>query len=231
MRRALVLGLGLVLAAAAPAQAEEVVVTGTDALAWDKTDVPIKPGDTVTWQFPGTAQFHNVAIQFPEGLVRSTGSVPAPPFSQTFDRDGTYEFVCEVHRDTMRGTVRVSAGELPPAAEPPLSAQAYHNDNGAVGPLETNVKVDKAKPRLSSVSARRSGKRAARVRFKVSEDSDVTVAFKRGGRTVKSARASGTGTRWVTVRGLQAGRYVVQVRATDIAGNRSKLRTLRLSVR
>ena len=69
------------------------------------------------------------------------------------------------------------------------------------------------------------------MRFKVSEESDVSVAFKRGGRTVKSGTASGNGTRALTVRGLRAGRYTIQVRATDIAGNRSSLRTLRLNVR
>ena len=46
---------------------------------------------------------------------------------------------------------------------------------------------------------------------RVSEDSDVSVVFKRGGRTVKSGTTSGTGTRSLTVRGLKAGRYTVQV--------------------
>ena len=74
-------------------------------------------------------------------------------------------------------------------------------------------------------------KGAARVRLRVSEDSDVSVIFKRGGRTIKSGTVSGTGTRSLTVRGLRAGRYSVQVRATDIAGNRSSLRKLSLNVR
>ena len=42
---------------------------------------------------------------------------------------------------------------------------------------------------------------------------------------------SGTGTGSLTVRGLKAGKYSVQVRATDIAGNRSSLRKLTLNVR
>ena len=119
----------------------------------------------------------------------------------------------------------------PPVVVLPLSQQPYANDDAAILPAERNVTLDTSKPGLSSVSAKRVAKGSARVRFKVSEDSDVSVSFKRGGRTVKSALASGTGTRSVTVRGLKAGRYTVQVRATDIAGNRSKLRTLRLNVR
>jgi hypothetical protein len=81
------------------------------------------------------------------------------------------------------------------------------------------------------VSARRVAKGAARVRFRVSEDADISVAFKRGGRTIKSGTASGAGTRSLTLRGLKAGRYTVAVRATDIAGNRSSLRRLTLKVR
>ena len=69
------------------------------------------------------------------------------------------------------------------------------------------------------------------MRVRVSEDSDVSVAFKRGGRTIKSGTVTGTGSQSMTVRGLKAGRYSVQVRATDIAGNRSSLRKLTLNVR
>ena len=70
------------------------------------------------------------------------------------------------------------------------------------------------------------------MRLRVSEDSDVSVGVQarrtHGG---SPARSSGTGTRSLTVRGLKAGRYSVQVRATDIAGNRSSLRKLTLNVR
>jgi plastocyanin len=225
---ALAFGLGV---AAAPAQADETVVSGRDDLTWDKSVVDIKPGDSVRWTFPGTVQFHNVWSDSPNWNLRFPGGAPSPDVVQAFADEGDYVFVCQVHADTMRGVIRVASVPPPPPPPPPPSAQAYNNDDAAAVPLESNVKVDKTKPRLASVSARRAGKRAARVRFKVSEDADVTVAFKRGRRTIKSAGASGTGTRSVTVRGLRAGRYVLQVRATDVAGNRSKLRTLRLTVR
>lgn len=236
MRRSLGLGLGVMLAGlvTAPAQAETVIVAGTDALVWDKPVVDIKPNDTVEWTFPNTVQFHNVAIEFSSGVVRSLGGAPAPPFSQAFPAEGEYGFVCEVHRDTMRGVVRVSAVTSPPPPPPPpppLSAQAFDNDAPTVVPAESNVTLDEAKPRLSSVSAKRVAKRAARVRFRVSENADVSVVVKRGARTVKRASASGTGTGSLTLRGLRAGRYTVQVRATDVAGNRSSRRTVRLVVR
>jgi plastocyanin len=235
VRRSAGIALGLALSAvvAAPAQADTVAVAGLDTLTWDKPVVDVKPNDTVVWTFGGTTQFHNV---WSEGInwvpeLRSPLGAPAPDAMYTFTEVGEYAFLCQVHPDTMRGVVRVSVAPPPPTPEPPLSEQAFLNDDAAPVAPETAVTLDTSKPGLASVAARRVAKGAARVRFKVSENSDVSVAFKRGGRTVKSAVASGTGTRGVTVRGLRAGRYVVQVRATDIAGNRSKLRTLRLDVR
>ena len=41
---------------------------------------------------------------------------------------------------------------------------------------------------------------------------------------------TGDGTRGLTVR-MRSGRYRVEVRATDIAGNRSPIRTARVTVR
>ena len=60
----------------------------------------------------------------------------------------------------------------------------------------------------------------------------ITIAFKHGNRIVKRAETSGTGTRTILVRDrrLRPGRYRVQVRATDVAGNRSPLRTVRLNL-
>jgi plastocyanin len=228
------LGLGLACCAAAPAQAaQEVVVTGLDALAWDKPIVDIQPGDTMRWTFAGTTQVHNVKSTGPNWPVEfrsELGPIPAPdspPY--TFDAVGEYAFVCEVHAG-MTGVVRVSEVPPPPAPPPPLSAQPFLNDSAAPFAPETAVALDTAKPGLSALSARRVAN-GARVRFKVSEESVVSVAVKRGRRLVKSVDVPGTGARSVTVSGLRAGRYVVQVRATDLAGNRSKLRTLRVIVR
>ena len=61
----------------------------------------------------------------------------------------------------------------------------------------------------------------------------VTITVNRGNRIVMRAETSGTGTRSVIVRDrrLRPGRYRVQVRATDVAGNRSPLRTVLISIR
>ena len=232
-RLALLGGVLASLFAASPASGADTTIHATEVNAipgWDQTSVGVQVGDTVTWTFEGMAQAHNVQSGGGDWVLDSRVSLPAPPVSYKFEKEGTFRFLCEVHPDTMFGDVAVGTAP-PPVVVLPLSQQLFANDDAAVLPAERNVKLDTSKPGLSSVSAKRVAKGSARVRFKVSEVSDVSVSFKRGGRTVKSALASGTGTRSVTVRGLKAGRYTVQVGATDIAGNRSKLRTLRLNVR
>ena len=93
------------------------------------------------------------------------------------------------------------------------------------------VSEDKAKPKLSSVSAKRVARRSVRVRFRVSEESDVQVRLRRAGRTIKTSLLFGSGTGTVTFHGATAGRYSIEVRATDIAGNRSTIRRVRVTVR
>jgi plastocyanin len=233
MKRMLLgLGMGLALFGAAPAQAaQEVVVTGLDTLAWDKPVVNIQPGDSVRWSFAGTVQVHNVKSTSPNWEIDSElGPVPAPdspPY--TFTAVGDYTFVCEVH-SSMTGTVRVAEGPPPPPVVVPLSQQPLANDFAAPVAPETAVAVDKTKPGLSSLSAKRRSK-GARVTFKVSEESAVGVVFSRGGKIVKTyAVELGTGTRALNAKGLRRGRYVVTLVAVDIAGNKSKARRLRVNV-
>lgn len=234
MKRALLLGFGLALAAAAPAQAENQVVTGNVDLTFDKPAVSIAVGETVTWKFADTTQNHNVQSDVPDTAdtkwndFASPIGLPAPEASYTFTQEGTYNFICIVHTSTMKGTVTVgSAGPPPP---PPLSQQAFTNDAPAPVTLE-KVTEDKAKPKLSAVSAKRAAKGAVRVRFRVDEQSTVLVSLKRGGKTVKSVELAGSGTGAVTLKGAKAGRYTVQVRATDIAGNTSAVKKTSITVR
>ncbi|RKQ87556.1 plastocyanin [Solirubrobacter pauli] len=238
MKRALMAGLGCVVAlvAAAPAHAGNVDVFAVDAgEKWDKSTVNINPGDTVTWRFDNTALPHNVEAEgtSPDPAWTPTAfkttplvaSPPSPPFQ--FNTPGTYTFVCEVHRTTMRGTVVVGN---PAPVVVPLSEQSFANDAATPVALE-KVELDKAKPKLSKVSAKRVARGSVRVRFRVNEESTVLVSLKRGGKTVKKAEYEGTGTRSVTLKGAKAGRYSVQVRATDIAGNRSSLKKTSITVR
>jgi plastocyanin len=232
-RLALVGGVIASLFAASPAIAADITVRATEINAipgWDQTSVAAQVGDTVTWTFEGMQQAHNVESGGGDWSLTSRVALPTPPVSYTFEAAGNFRFVCQVHPDTMWGTVSVGAVPPPPVVLP-LSQQPFVNNDTAVLPVETGVSFDKSKPRLSSLSARRVSKGAARVRLRVSEESDVRLSFRRGGRAIKSRTVSGSGRRSVVVRGLKAGRYTIQVRATDIAGNRSSRKTLRLNVR
>ena len=76
--------------------------------------------------------------------------------------------------------------------------------------------------------------RGARVSFRLSERATVTVRLERGGKVVKTRHVRGSGSLRVTVqdrRALRPGRYRVQLRAEDLAGNRSGIRTARITVR
>jgi len=226
-RIALGLGAGLVLAVAPPALAADVQVKALDTPGWDKTAVEVAIGDTVTWNFDGTTLAHNVESGSENWSFSSPIGVPAPNYtSEPFSAAGRYVYVCQLHQDTMRGEVVV--GEPPP---PPLSEQPFVNDSGAPGLFESG-EYDEVAPRLSDLRARRAGG-GARVTFAVSERSRVTARFVRSGRMRRTARvtvAAGDGR--ITVRkGLKAGRYRIDLRAEDLAGNRSSKQRLRLTLR
>jgi plastocyanin len=240
-RHAVLLGLALPLVAAAPATAAEVEGKAVEPAgaepAWDKTLVAIAPGDTVVWTFTGTTQAHNVwSGASTNWSYESALATPAPPGSFRFDTTGSYHFVCRVHA-SMQGDVIV--GNAPPPPPPPLSQQPFPNDGTppavpATGELvlETGG-LDTTRPTLSGVWVRRA-RHGARVSFRVSELSRVTVRFKRGGKIVKTAKLNAAGRYRGTVRDakrLRVARYRVVLRAEDVAGNRSEVHSARVRLR
>jgi plastocyanin len=233
-RHAVALGLALPLVAAAPATAAQVEVKALEPVGsepvWDKKLVAIDPGDTVVWTFAGTTQAHNVwSGASTNWSYESPAASPAPNGSYVFTTTGTYHFVCRLH-DSMVGDVVVGNG--PPPPPPPLSEQPFVNDGGPLGVLETGGR-DRSRPKLSAVRVRRVAS-GARVRFHVSERARVTVRFKRGGEVFKTVRVNASGSYRGTIRDakrLGAGRYRVELRAVDIAGNRSALRRARVTLR
>jgi plastocyanin len=226
-RIAFLLGSGLALGAAAPAAAAEVQVRGLDSLVWDRPEISVAAGDTVTWTFEPN-QPHNVIATSPNWGHLSVTGKPAAPTWFTFTAEGIYTYVCEIHSDTMQGTVTV--GSPPPPPPPPPSEQPFPND-GAITPAAFEIGgVDVVNPALRGVSARKS-RRRVRVSFRVSEQSVVSVRFVRRGRTVETKKAVTARRGSVTVRRLKPGRYAVRVQATDVAGNESGVRTERFTLR
>jgi plastocyanin len=229
-RGALLLGAALPLAAAAPAAAAQVEVKAVEPAGaspvWDITQVAIAAGDTVRWSFDGTQQAHNVEAAVEPGFtpwsgLDTTTQAPAQPATWPFSEPGTYLFVCEVHKDSMRGYVVV--GSAPPPPPPPLSQQPFPNDGVAPAALETGG-LDRTRPRLRAVRVQRTP-RGARIRFRVSERARVTVRFKRGGKVLATRHVTAVGRESLTVRDKALrGRYRVELRAQDVAGNRSAVR-------
>jgi hypothetical protein len=125
----------------------------------------------------------------------------------------------------------VTVGSPPPPPPPPLSEQPFPNDQPAPAPTVLEV-TDEERPKLTRLRAARV-RNGARVRFRLSERARVTVRFRRHGRTVKTARRTfPRGAHGLTVRDRRMrGRYRLEVRATDLAGNRSAVRRARLRVR
>jgi plastocyanin len=239
-RRATLALAALALLAAAPsawAQGAAVqAVDGTEADGfnnrWSPPASTIKAGETVTWSFAGTNALHNVISRGTNWSYRNGDPVRGgPSASFTFPTPGVYEYVCEVHVTTMVGTVTVtdaSGTPPPPPPPPPLSEQHWANDQQSPPQLEV---ADETRPRLSRVrvSAVRDG---GRVRFRLSERARVIVRFKLAGVTVKrAARTFPKGAGRLTVRDQRMhGRYKVEVLALDLAGNRSRIRSTRLTV-
>jgi plastocyanin len=220
------------LAAAPPALAANADVRAVDDASgvnnvWDPASVRVNVGDTVTWRFDGSTLAHNVKATSANWTVDTPGQVGGNPYTFQFGAEGTYTYVCEFHESSMRGTVTV--GSPPPPPPPPPGEQPYVNDQPAPTVFET---TDRRRPRLSRVAA--SGlDGAARVRFRLSEPGRVTVRIERGSRALerRTVRLRRAGTRRVTLRGLPAGTYRVEVVARDLAGNRAPLRRDRVTVR
>jgi plastocyanin len=209
----------VVAALAAPAAAAGQTVQAVDGTGtpgnpdrWAPANVTIRPGETVTWSFAGTLGFHNVASDpslTPWAFDNGPPGVAKPPASYRFDTPGFYAFLCQAHGTTMTGVVTVtdpSGAPPPPPPPPPPSQQPWPNAPTA---------------------------RGARVWFRLSEAGRVRIAVRRGRRTVRARRANvRSGASAVTVRGrLRPGRYRVEVRAWDLAGNRSALKRARVTVR
>jgi plastocyanin len=80
-------------------------------IQFDPQDVTIKAGETVTWtNDEGVA--HDVDKTSGPGPQFSSGPeggmMEGDTFEHTFDRPGTYEYICRVHAPGMAGTIEVT---------------------------------------------------------------------------------------------------------------------------
>jgi plastocyanin len=184
---------------------------------------------------------------------------PAPAgseFTYTFAEEGTYTYQCMLHSGIMTGTIVVTNDPDPtptstatstptstptatptrtPTATPtPRPTPQPGGDDHTNTPPPTGGARDTVKPRITRVSVK-ALRRAARVRFRLSERATVTIRVKRRGsrKVLRSVNVhAAAGTRTVTVRSerLKKGRYTVELSARDAMANRSSLarKSLRL---
>jgi plastocyanin len=80
-------------------------------IQFEPSDVTIKAGETVTWtNDEGVA--HDVDKTSGPGAQFSSGPeggmMEGDTFEHTFDKPGTYEYVCRVHAPGMAGTIEVT---------------------------------------------------------------------------------------------------------------------------
>ncbi len=130
------------LAPAAWAQGEEVTV-GMEDNFFDKANITVEPGTTVTWVQRG--QYGHTTTSY-DGLWDS-GLIEGDTdgtFSYTFEEPGTYEYFCGPHEEMgMVGTVTVTGN-----ASASASASA-----SATASVEAETLADTGGPPLALVAA------------------------------------------------------------------------------
>lgn len=72
------------------------------AQTFEPADASVKVGETVEWKWEGGVQ-HNVNGDGFKSELQSKGE-----FTHTFEEAGTFEYKCDVHPATMKGTITVS---------------------------------------------------------------------------------------------------------------------------
>lgn len=184
--------------------------------SWSPSEVTIQAGESVTWSFDGTSSAHNVQSDQGGWTLSNQAATGNGPVTYKFDVQGIYTFYCVLHQSTMKGTITV--GDPPPPPPPPPSEQPFVNDFPAPTVLEVR---DEVAPKLDRVSVKRV-RGGARVRFRLSEAGKVAIELSRGKRVRSRTVEVRKGTSAVTVGGLRAGSYRVQVSAADLAGNAAK---------
>ncbi|MEO9326257.1 PKD domain-containing protein [Nocardioides sp. C4-1] len=91
------------------------------------SEVKVKVGDTVEWQFDRATMSHDLTSRDQSGFatwdpplqaVRDPGGAPV---RYTFTKPGTYYYICVIHGATMQGTVVVEEGDPEPVNSAPTA--------------------------------------------------------------------------------------------------------------
>jgi plastocyanin len=215
MRPALIPATLLALgAAAAPAQAADVTISG---FAFNPTPITIAQGDTVTWHWAGPDTNHSVtadpmqADSWDSDPLKPPTAADHPPgdtFDHKFDTPGTFTYFCKVH-SSMHGKVIVNA----PGGNPPPPG-----DTTAPAITGLSARGGRTCPKRKKHCA----PRPTVLHFSLSEDAQVKLEVaKHPAANLTRAGRAGANTIKLSTRKLPPGKYKVKLTATDGAGNAS----------
>jgi plastocyanin len=228
--------LAVAAAFAAPAtHTVQAVSTATDNV-WTPPTLSAKPGDTVVFnlkdpQNPSVP--HDIWLKAPsesELTQRAASYLGAESWSTPANEIGTYQFKCDVHRDSMVGSFVVAEEDAPPPPPPvDTGPAAAPNPEPAPTVLEEG---DNVRPTMGvgRVSVRGT---TARVRVISSEAGTLYLRVLRGRKALTTKRVKvGPGTTNASVKlPRRRGSYRLAVWVRDTAGLESKWRYERLRVR
>lgn len=174
------------------------------APVWTPSELMAQPGDAIRWQFDQTGNPNAAGASHDLYLVRPGqaderlgASYLTPVVETTVEEPGTYAFYCSIHRDSMRGTIAVAAGESTPVIDPgrpwETPAPPVIVTTGpapllnAAAPLTTLEDGDTVAPVLALLKVT-STHRVARARVRVSEPGTLYARILRGSKTVSTTR-------------------------------------------
>ena len=196
-------------AGAAEERADQLigVLGGAD---WDKENVSVQTGESVTWRWAGTGVAHNVRGDTGPAADPNWAKEHAPfgtsgDATFTFTQPGEYRFVCDAHAATMNGIITVTGDPVeptpvpttvpttPPAvptARPTVTATPAPDMNNRVTPAPGgSARTDTVAPAISKLKLKAVA-RGMKVSFSLSENAAVTMRVKKGKSTVKTVRLS-----------------------------------------
>ncbi|MBE2315414.1 hypothetical protein DVA67_005475 [Solirubrobacter sp. CPCC 204708] len=240
------------VAGAAEERAADELIGIAGETAWDKPNVSINTGDTVTWRWERAGQQHNVRGESgpetdPNWLKANSGFGNDGELEFTFTQPGSYRFICDAHASTMFGTVTVTGDPVEATPTPSGTPTGTPTPAPTVRPTVTPTPTpgmdrttpapvgaargDTVAPVISRIKLK-AVKRGAKVSFSLSETANVTVRVKKGKSSVKTIRLSArSGARSLTVRGLTGGSYRFELQARDARGNQAAVQRKSVKVK
>ncbi len=77
---------------------------------FEPTPAQVKVGQTITWKNDGAAK-HTITHDVPDEQrkFKSDPLAPGDQYVFTFSEPGTYDYICSVHPERMRGSITVTA--------------------------------------------------------------------------------------------------------------------------